>query len=200
VVVPWEPCVEHHLSGAEVDALFVAFPDSPALETFQGPKGDYLRIPPKYLWDNSQYNYTLRIPTGVEGCTDGGIMGSHGFAIGPSDMSCLDVFKHRAAGFFASYNLAYTEPVKKQTLIRENCKPHRVMTTNIVVDGQSFIKCWGQMDYGHDKRRYMDYFTFSKPNPGLELHVYVFCPSSGDCNQWVRKWEKLIFDNLHINW
>lgn len=30
VVVPWEPCVEHHLSGAEVDALFAAVPDSPA--------------------------------------------------------------------------------------------------------------------------------------------------------------------------
>jgi len=29
VVVPWEPCVEHHLSGAEVDALFAALPDSP---------------------------------------------------------------------------------------------------------------------------------------------------------------------------
>lgn len=30
VVVPWEPCVTHHLSGAEVDALFAAVPDSPA--------------------------------------------------------------------------------------------------------------------------------------------------------------------------
>ncbi|MBS1181613.1 MAG: nucleoside hydrolase [Proteobacteria bacterium] len=29
VVVPWEPCVEHHLSGAEVDALFANLPDSP---------------------------------------------------------------------------------------------------------------------------------------------------------------------------
>lgn len=29
-VVPWEPCVEHHLSGAEVDALFSGVPDSPA--------------------------------------------------------------------------------------------------------------------------------------------------------------------------
>ena len=29
IVVPWEPCVEHHLSGAEVDALFSRSPDSP---------------------------------------------------------------------------------------------------------------------------------------------------------------------------
>ncbi|WP_370676372.1 nucleoside hydrolase [Pleomorphomonas sp. PLEO] len=29
VLVPWEPCVEHYLSGAEVDALFAALPDSP---------------------------------------------------------------------------------------------------------------------------------------------------------------------------
>ncbi len=29
VVVPWEPCVEHHLSGAEVDALFAGLPESP---------------------------------------------------------------------------------------------------------------------------------------------------------------------------
>ncbi len=26
-----------------------AFPDSPALETFQGPKGNYYRIPPECL-------------------------------------------------------------------------------------------------------------------------------------------------------
>lgn len=29
MVVPWEPCVEHHLSGAEVDALFAGLPESP---------------------------------------------------------------------------------------------------------------------------------------------------------------------------
>lgn len=29
VVVPWEPCVEHYLTGAEVDALFAAVADTP---------------------------------------------------------------------------------------------------------------------------------------------------------------------------
>jgi purine nucleosidase/non-specific riboncleoside hydrolase len=27
-VVPWEPCISHCISGAEVDALFAALPDS----------------------------------------------------------------------------------------------------------------------------------------------------------------------------
>jgi hypothetical protein len=177
-----------------------AFPDSPDLETFQGPEGDYLRIPPGYLWDNSQYNYTLKIPAGVEGCTDGGIMSSHGFAIGPSDMSCLDVFKHHVASFYAGYNLANAESVKKQTLIRNICKTHRVKTTNIVVNGHRFFKCWDQVNNSDGKSRYINYFTFSEPNPCLEFHVYIVCPVSGDCNQWVQKWEKLIFNNLHIHW
>ena len=29
VVVPWEPCVTHYLSGAEVDALFEPIPEGP---------------------------------------------------------------------------------------------------------------------------------------------------------------------------
>jgi hypothetical protein len=173
-----------------------AFPDSPTLETFQGPKGNYYRIPPGYLWEN-EYN-TLRIPEGVEGCTDDGIISGHGPVIGPGKMPCLEVFKHPAVSIYAGYTIAQSEPIKKLTLIRENCKTHRVRATNIVVDSHQFLKCW--MDDRDDKSRYMDYFTFSEPIPALELHVYIFCPSSGNCNQWIRKWEKLIFNNLRIDW
>ena len=34
VVVPWEPCVTHYLSGAEVDALFEPIPDGPRESVF----------------------------------------------------------------------------------------------------------------------------------------------------------------------
>ncbi|HYD05177.1 MAG TPA: nucleoside hydrolase [Reyranella sp.] len=56
VVVPWEPCVAHAITGAEVDALFAALPDSDyktfsraladhARRTLAGRgKGDYLRF------------------------------------------------------------------------------------------------------------------------------------------------------------
>ena len=56
VVVPWEPCVSHCISGAEVDALFAAIPDSDyktfsqalaghARKTLAGHgKGDWLRF------------------------------------------------------------------------------------------------------------------------------------------------------------
>ena len=56
VLVPWEPCVSHHLSGAEVDALFAAVPEgeyktfslalaSHARRTLAGNgKGDFLRF------------------------------------------------------------------------------------------------------------------------------------------------------------
>ena len=174
-----------------------AFPVSPDLETFQGPNGSYYRMPPGYLWESEEREVALRIPKGVEGCTDDGIISAHGPAIGSNDMSCLDVFKHRAASIYVGFNVY---PEGKQTLIRDTCKTHRVMTTNIVVDGNQFLKCWGQMDYGDEKRRYMNYFTFSKPSHIIEFHVHIFCPSSGNCKQLLRKWEKLIFDNLHINW
>jgi hypothetical protein len=185
-----------------------AFPESsvieelldPSLEAFREPGGDTYRFPPRYLWENSQYDFSLLIPEGAEGCSKASIMSSHGGVFGPSDMPCRDVLNHGPIGIYASYSSASYDHKTKRALIRENCKKHHVNTTNIVVDGHSFLKCWGQMDYGDDKRRYMDYFTFSKPNPGLELHVYIFCPTSGNCNQWLRKWEKLIFDNLHINW
>ena len=143
-----------------------AFPDSPALETFQGPKGNYYRIPPECLWENDEYKFTLRIPKGAEGCTGDGILSSHGLAIGPSDMPCLDVFKHQAAGIYAGYNIAQSEPVKKWTLMRDNCKAHRVKTTNIVVDGHKFLKCW--MDDPDDKSRYMDYVS-AQPGWSTEL-------------------------------
>jgi hypothetical protein len=179
-----------------------AFPDSPTLETFQGPKGNYYRMPPGYLWESEERDVSFRIPKGVEGCTDDGIISAHGPAIGPGDVPCLEVFKHRAAGIYAGYTSSYfsDKPIPKLVIIRKNCKTYRVKTTNIVVDGQSFLKCWGQMDEPDDKSRYMDYFTFSEPIPNLGFHVYIYCPSSGNCNQWVHKWEKLIFDNLHINW
>ncbi len=185
-----------------------AFPESsiiedlldPSLEAFREPGGDIYRFPPGYLWENEQYNYSLSIPEGVEGCSKASIMSSHGGVFGPSNMPCRDVLNNSPVGIYASYNSAYYRHKTKWALIQENCKKHHVKTTNIVVDSQSFIKCWGQMDYGDDRRRYMNYFTFSRPNPGLELDVYVFCQSSGNCNQWVRKWEKLIFKNLHIHW
>ena len=56
VLVPWEPCVSHYLSGAEVDALFAEVPDgeykafslalaSHARRTLAGNgKGDFLRF------------------------------------------------------------------------------------------------------------------------------------------------------------
>jgi purine nucleosidase/non-specific riboncleoside hydrolase len=56
VVVPWEPCVSHCITGAEVDALFAAIPDSDyktfsqalashARKTLAGHgKGDWLRF------------------------------------------------------------------------------------------------------------------------------------------------------------
>ena len=56
VVVPWEPCVSHFLTGAEVDALFAAVPESDyrtfslalaahARKTIAGHgKGDFLRF------------------------------------------------------------------------------------------------------------------------------------------------------------
>jgi hypothetical protein len=174
-----------------------AFPDAPALETFQGPKGRYYRMPPGYLWESEERDVSFRIPKGVEGCTDDGIISAHGPAIGPGDVPCLEVFKHRAAGIFLGFNV---DPTGRQTLIREICETHRVMTTNIVVYGNKFLKCRERLNDPDDKSRYMDYFTFYKPNLGATLHVYIFCPTSGTCNPWVHKWEKLIFDNLHINW
>ncbi len=177
-----------------------AFPASPALETFQGPKGSYYRIPPGYLWENGAYNFSILVPEGAEVCTDDWFTSSHGPVLGPGNEPCLEVFKHPSVTIYAGYTIAYSDPVDKQTLIRRNCETHRVRTTDIVVDGQSFLKCWGRMDYHDDKSRYMDYFTFSEPNPGIALHVSVFCPSTGNCNKWIAKWETLIFDNLHIHW
>ena len=177
-----------------------AFPDSPALETFHGPKGNYHRIPPGYLWEVGAYNYTIRIPDGTEACTDDWIISGHGPAIGPGNMSCLDVFKHPAVTIYAGYTIAYSDPVTKRTLVHKNCGRYRARDTNILIDGQLFLKCWGRMNYLGDKMRYMDYFTYSEPNPGLEFHVYIFCPFSGNCTQWVAKWERIIFENLHIHW
>ncbi len=178
------------------------FADSPAVETFHGPKGDYYRIPPGYLWTNENYNFTLLIPEGAEGCTDNGILSSHGFAIGPSGVPCLDVFKHPAAGIYAGYTIAYSEPVRKQALIQEICKnrTNRPKKTNIWVGDYQFYRCWRGADQLDANSRYMDYFILSEPNPGIELSVYIFCPETGNCHHWIRKWEKLIFNNLSIHW
>ena len=175
-----------------------AFCDPSGIETFRGSKGNYYRIPPGYLWEVGAYNYTIQIPRGAEACTDDWIISGHGPAIGPSNMPCLDVFKHPAAVLYAGITIAYSDPIRKETLIQQTCGKHRVKKTSMVVDGHSFLKCW---DYDPDvKSRYMNYFTFSEPNPGLGFHVYIFCPSSGNCKQWVAKWERLIFENLHIHW
>jgi purine nucleosidase len=42
VVVPWEPCVAHSITGAEVDALFAAVPDSD-YKTFSRALADHAR-------------------------------------------------------------------------------------------------------------------------------------------------------------
>jgi hypothetical protein len=177
-----------------------AFPDSSALETFREPGGVYYRFPPGYLWENGQYNFSILIPEGAEACSQNGVMDSHGRTMGPIDTPCRDVLDHPATRISASYNIAQSEPVGKQTLIRENCRVHRATAANIVVDGQAFLKCLGDSDYPGTASRYMDYFTFSEPIPATELHVYIVCPTTGNCNQWIRKWEKLIFNNLHIHW
>jgi len=173
-----------------------------AIETFHGPKGDYYRIPPGYLWKSENYNFTFLIPEGAEGCTDNGVLSSHGFAIGPSGMPCLAVFKHPAAGIYANYTLAYSEPVGKRAIIREICtsKTHRSKKTNIWVGGYQFYKCWGGANHLGANSRYMNYFILSEPNPGIELSVYIFCPETGNCPHWMRKWEKLIFNNMNIYW
>ena len=185
-----------------------AFPDStvpelpfdPTFEKYRLPGGDYYRFPPGYLWENDEYNFSLLIPKGAEGCSKDSIMNSHGQTIGPANIPCPDVLEYPAVSTYAGCTGACAEPMKKRTLIEENCGKYLVRRTNIVVDGQSFLRCWGRMNYPGDKRRYMDYFTFSEPKPGLVLHVVIFCPSSGNCKQWVAKWERLIFDNLHIHW
>ncbi len=46
----------------------------------------------------------------------------------------------------------------------------------------------------------MDYFIFYEFNLDATLHVYIYCPFFGDCNQFVHEWEKLIFNNLRIHW
>jgi len=182
------------------DSTAPEFPVDPTLEQFRLPGGDYYRFPPGYLWENDQYNFSLLIPEGAEGCSKSSIMNSHGQIIGPVNMPCPDVMEHPAASTLAGCTGGCAEPMRKQTLIEENCGRYRVRKTDIVVDGQSFLKCWGRMNYLGDKMRYMDYFTYSEPNPGLEFHVYIFCPFSGNCTQWVAKWERIIFENLHIHW
>ena len=42
VVVPWEPCASHHLTGAEVEALFAKTPDS-AVKTFSETLASHAR-------------------------------------------------------------------------------------------------------------------------------------------------------------
>ena len=185
-----------------------AFPDStapevpldPIFEKYRLPGGDYYRFPPGYLWENDQYNFSLLIPEGAEGCSKNSIMNSHGQMIGPVNMPCPDVMEHPAVSTYAGINRAYSEPVTKQTLIHENCGKYRVRTTNMIIDDQPFLRCWGRVNRPDEKSHYVDYFTYSEPNPGLELHVIIFCPSSGNCKQWIAKWERLIFDNLHIHW
>ena len=182
------------------DSTAPEFPVDPTLEQFRLPGGDYYWFPPGYLFENDQYNFSLLISNGAEGCSKNSIMNSHGQTIGPVNMPCPYVLIHPAVSTYAGSNRAYSEPVTKQTLIHENCGKYRVRMTNIIIDDQPFLKCCGRINRPDDKSHYVDYFTYSEPNPGLELHVIIFCPSSGNCKQWVAKWEKLIFKNLHIHW
>lgn len=185
---------------AGVATLWVATPafsDTPALETFPGPKGDYYRAPPGYLWENEEYEFTLLIPKGAEGCTDDGILSSHGLVIGSKDVSCLNVFKYPSVGIYGEYIIA---PTSKKKLIKIGCGNHLAKNSNIKIDGYSFFKCWGKSDNQNDNSRYMDYFTFREPGLGEEIDIYIFCPTIGNCSRWVAKWERLIFENLHIHW
>jgi hypothetical protein len=195
ICVTWKAAV---LAGLAI--LWIARPvcaDSTGLETFQGTKGNYYRIPPGYLWENEEYEFTLLIPKGAEGCTDDGIISAHGPVIGPSRAPCLDVFKHPIVSIYAGY---ITEPTSRQTLIRRICDNHYVRKTTIVVDGQPFFRCWDRIDEPGDKNRYMNYSTFREPFLTEHLDIYIFCPTTGNCNRWIHKWQKIIFENLHIHW
>jgi hypothetical protein len=179
-----------------------AYSDSLSLETFKGPKGNYYRIPPGYLWENGAYDFSIMIPKGVEGCTDDWFISSHGPVLGSSGTPCLKVFKHPSVSVYAGYTsvLYSINAVSKHAVIREICGRHRVTITNISIDGYQFLKCWKYRNYSENKGRYIDYFTLSEPTPGLQLNINIACPSSGNCRHWIRKWEKLVFDNLHIQW
>ena len=74
------------------------------------------------------------------------------------------------------------------------------MTTNIIIDSNHFLKFWKHIGDADNKIRYMDYFIFYEFNLDATLHVYIYCPFFGDCNQFVHEWEKLIFNNLRIHW
>jgi hypothetical protein len=171
-----------------------AFGELSGYETHVDKEGwEYTRFPPGSHYMRSHYRWSLVLPEGVEGCTDGGVLGSHGLTLGESSGECLVERVHPAATIHSFWR----DPVDFggfSNLLRDSCKDSRVTRSRFVIDGRRFRRCpVNDREVG----RYVSYFAY---RPGEVIYVNIFCPATGSCQAIEKKWTKLLFPSLHLDW
>ena len=167
--------------------------DMSGYETRHDETGEYTRFPPGSHYERKTYGYSLVIPDGVEGCTDGGIMGGHGLSLGDRADDCKTEGRQPAATLYAFWR----DPIDfggLSNLIRDLCAGTPVARTGFVVDGRRFRRCARRSP---ELGRFVSYFAY---RPGEALEVTIFCPAIGSCRKIEKRWARAIFKTLQLDW